>query len=139
MPLTQKQRKFIAAYAGNGTEAARVAGYDGNDATLAQVASENLRKPEIAAAIKAREGKAVKRIIADREERQAFWSEVMRGGMQKEGFDPDPFSVDPMAKIGLADRLRASELLGKSEADFVDRTEGTQEITIRILEVADDE
>jgi phage terminase small subunit len=49
--LTLKQRRFCLAFvgeaAGNGTEAARVAGYKGNDVTLAAVAYENLRKPQI--------------------------------------------------------------------------------------------
>jgi phage terminase small subunit len=49
--LTLKLRKFGLAYVGeangNGTEAARVAGYKGNDVTLSAVAHENLRKPQI--------------------------------------------------------------------------------------------
>lgn len=50
--LTLKQRKFCLAYVGeangNGIEAARLAGYKGNDVTLGAVAYENLRKPQIA-------------------------------------------------------------------------------------------
>ena len=51
--LTGKQRAFIDHYLEclNATEAARKAGYQGNDATLAVVGYENLRKPHIAAAI----------------------------------------------------------------------------------------
>lgn len=47
---TGKQAKFVAAYLSNGlngTEAARTAGYKGNDKTLAVVAYENLRKPNV--------------------------------------------------------------------------------------------
>jgi hypothetical protein len=44
--------------------------------------------------------------IATREDRQSFWTEVMRDKLEK-----------------MVDRLRASELLGKSQADFVDRME----------------
>lgn len=54
--LTEKQDAFCLAYFtpgsetfGNGQESARTAGYDGNDATLSQVAYENLNKPDIAA------------------------------------------------------------------------------------------
>lgn len=50
--LTAKQRAFVNAYLANGfngTEAARQAGYSGNDNTLGVVAYENLRKPKIAA------------------------------------------------------------------------------------------
>lgn len=56
--LTGKQRAFIDAYLGpakfNATEAARLAGYKGDDASLAQIGYENLRKLEIAAEVKAR-------------------------------------------------------------------------------------
>ncbi len=49
--LTLKQQLFINAYVGeargNATEAARIAGYDGNAVTLSAVGYENLRKPQI--------------------------------------------------------------------------------------------
>ena len=47
--LTDKQQAFINHYliTLNGTEAARRAGYKGNDVTLASVAYENLRKPHL--------------------------------------------------------------------------------------------
>lgn len=52
---TPKQKRFYEAYIskanGNATEAARLARYKGNDATLAQVGAQNLRKPHIAEAI----------------------------------------------------------------------------------------
>ena len=54
--LTDKQRVFIEEYlqCWNATEAARRAGYEGNDITLASVGYENLRKPQIAQRIKQR-------------------------------------------------------------------------------------
>lgn len=56
--LTGKQQAFINAYLGearfNATEAARLAGYEGNDVTLAAVGYENLRKPQIATEINTR-------------------------------------------------------------------------------------
>ena len=50
--LTPKQAAFIKWYVSakvnmNGTQAAREAGYKGNDNTLASIAAENLRKPAI--------------------------------------------------------------------------------------------
>ena len=102
--LTEKQRRFVEAYmgaaAGNGAEAARQAGYKGNDATLRVVAAENLAKPNVRAAIEER--RTARPDIATREERQAFWSAVMRG---QEGAE-------------MRDRLKASELLGKTHLDF---------------------
>jgi hypothetical protein len=112
--LTEKQRRFVEAYmgeaAGNATEAARLAGYKGNAHTLANVGAENLRKPEITAAVERRVKADPK--IATREQRQEFWTRVMNG-------DPE---------VGFAemrDRLKASELLGKSQADFVEKVEHT--------------
>lgn len=58
MALGPKQNLFVAHYLatkGNGVEAARLAGYKGSTKVLAQVAYENLRKPEIAAAVSAAE------------------------------------------------------------------------------------
>jgi phage terminase small subunit len=104
--LTLKQRKFVEAFKGNATEAARVAGYKGNDVTLAAVGAENLRKPQILEAIRQRNAGEQKKRIATREDRQAFWTGIMRDEAKE-----------------LRDRLKASELLGKSEADFIERRE----------------
>ena len=62
--LTPKQALFVSEYlkTGNGTEAARRAGYKGNDVTLCQVGKENLRKPLVAAAIKEKADKRSKRL-----------------------------------------------------------------------------
>ncbi len=51
--LTGKQLKFATEYIKclNATEAARRAGYEGNDVTLGSVGYENLRKPQIASFI----------------------------------------------------------------------------------------
>lgn len=51
--LTDKQRLFVEYYIQclNATEAARLAGYQGDDVTLASIGYENLRKPQIRAAI----------------------------------------------------------------------------------------
>ena len=62
--LTPKQFAFVnwycsAAVNGNGTEAARRAGYSGTAKVLAQVACENLRKPDIRELIDAKLSKAL--------------------------------------------------------------------------------
>lgn len=104
--LTTKQRRFVEAYDGNATEAARIAGYKGNDGVLAGVGRENLRKPHIARAICERESERINPAIMNREERQALWSEMARDR-----------ELEPR------DRLQASKLLGQSEGDFLQRTE----------------
>lgn len=67
--LTAKQNAFVAAYIGsakgNATEAARIAGYKGNDETLRAVGHENLTKPHIAAQIAAHRATIESRAIAD--------------------------------------------------------------------------
>lgn len=69
--LTAKQRLFVHYYcgsaAGNGTRAARLAGYEGNANTLSSMAWENLRKPDIKAAIEAE----LDRLAMD--EREILW------------------------------------------------------------------
>jgi len=114
--LSQKQQTFVDVYDGNGTEAARIAGYKGTYFTLATVGKENLKKPQIWAAIQARIAGEKASRIATREERQQFWTSFVRDE-----------ELDPSA------RLRASELLGKSQCDFTDKVElGTGDGTIRI-------
>lgn len=101
--LSEKQRRFVEAYmgraAGNATEAARVAGY--SDPNYGR---QIITKPNVLSAIESRQ--ASDPMIPDREERQRFWGSVMRDEKEE-----------------TRDRLRASELLGKSCADFVDRKE----------------
>ena len=97
--FTVKQQRFIDFYDGNASEAARKAGYK----HPRHSGNENLTKVNILEAIQNREEKRNKSTIADRQERQEFWTEFMR--------DKD---ITPQ------ERFKASELLGRSEADFTD-------------------
>lgn len=111
--LTSKQRRFVAAYEGNGTAAAREAGYKGEAGTLAVTAYHLLRNPKVRDAILKREEGTLAKLVMTREERQELWSEIAA----------DP-SLEPR------DRLKASELLGKSQADFTERLEVKGELTL---------
>ncbi len=104
--LTAKQERFVAAYDGNATAAALAAGYKSTYAN--RIGVQLLNNPVIAAAIQAREDERNTQSIATREERQMFFTEVMRD-----------------SERSTRDRLRACELLGKSEGDFLDRHELT--------------
>jgi hypothetical protein len=87
----------------NGTQSARMAGYKGNDNTLAVTANQYLRKPKVIA-VKQALHKQLKTVnVANRRKRQEFWTNMMLNAKSD------------------ADKLRASELLGRSEADFTDR------------------
>ena len=104
MGFTLKQRRFIDVYSGNAKEAAVIAGYS---AKTANIQGFNLlRNPKIKEAIDKRLKEEQDALIATRQERQRFWTEVIR---------------DPSIK--LLDRLKAAELLGKSQCDFVERVE----------------
>ena len=101
--LTTKQRRFIEAYDGNATKAAIAAGYSPKWADR-QAYTLIEKNGEIREAIRQREERQRSELIADRVKRQMFWSRIMND----EG--------EPMAV-----RLKASELLAKSEGDFLEK------------------
>jgi phage terminase small subunit len=115
--LNERERRFVEAYmgaaAGNATKAARLAGYSTN--TADKHASRLLRKVGIQQAIDQRA--KTDPAVWTREDRLRFWTAVASG---RAGF----------AKASLRDRLKASELLGKSQADFVERVEHSGKLTL---------
>jgi phage terminase small subunit len=102
--LTEKRRRFVEAYMGqakgNATEAARIAGY----AKPTEEGYRLLRNAQVRAAIDVR----VKSDpgVKTREQLQRWWSDRV----DDEAFEP-------------RDRLKASELLAKSQGVFIDRHE----------------
>ena len=121
--LTQKQQAFADLYDGNGTETCRKAGYKGSDNVLAVTATANLRNHKILTILLERQALRSNDNIASREERQEFWTNVMRGDEKETVIlhtkDGDDVELQIPARI--AERLKAAEMLGKSEGDFVDR------------------
>ena len=106
-PLSERERRFVEAYmsTGNGLHAAKAAGYKGSNASLAVTAARALRRANVQAALTLRaKGDPA---VATRKERQLFWTAVM--------FAHEGYELTPMR-----DRLKASELLGKSHADFIE-------------------
>lgn len=108
--LTPKQQAFVKYYAacGNASKAARQAGYKQPRVQGA----ENLAKPAIQAALADLTASISSDRIADAQERQEFWSAVMRGEFKG---DPDLLKAS----------LKASEILGRAQGDFIDRKELT--------------
>ena len=104
-PLTVKQQRFVDVYDGNATQAAADAGYAGNRQTLEAVGRKLLGNTRIARAIHDRQEKEARPYIMSRLERQAMWTQVAQDTEQD-----------------IRARLKASELLGRSEADFIDTT-----------------
>ena len=114
--LNDRQLRFVQCYSGNASEAARMAGYK----QPGMVGNRLMKKDKIRAAIGKRELSRTKADIKTREERQEFWSKMMVEAKRD------------------ADRLKASELLGKSQADFTEKIlVGGLEQTLR--EIPDDE
>lgn len=123
--LTQRQRKYCEEYASNGGNsfaAAKAAGY-GKPQVEGHRNSQNAR---IIGALNRLRQDSVDSSIATRQERQTFWSSMMR--------DPN---------VSEKDRLRASELLGKCHADFVERREvsgpGGAPLSIELRDLTDDQ
>lgn len=118
--LTEKQRRFVEAYSANGgnaTRAAEAAGYKNPHPQGAQT----LRNVTVRAALERLRSEATQSAIATREQRQAFWTRVMMGHERDAEGNPPR----------MADRLKAAELLGKSQADFVERRELSGEVDFR--------
>ena len=110
MKLTEKQKKFIDYYiqTGNATESCRLAGYKGNN--LDRLGYENLRKLENY--IKPRINELDLKRTATLEEIFEFWTNIIRDNETKTN-----------------DKLRASELLAKSQGAFIEKVEVKPVIT----------
>jgi len=133
MKISDKHRIFIEAYTGNAAEAMRIAGFQGADNYLEQEGNILLSKPHIVDAIRQRSlyTNSLVKTIATREERQALWTSIMR--------NDDPHAKPEVNEKGVTKtpenlplpmRLKASELLGKSETDFIERLDIRQTISI---------
>ena len=99
--MTNKQALFVEEYLTslNATQAAIASGY--SERTAGAIGAENLRKPEIKQAIESAMNERRNNLSATREQRKEFWTQIMNDD-----------SMD------MKHRLRASELLAKSEGDF---------------------
>lgn len=81
--LTEMQRAFVFAYAGpakgNGTQAARIAGATGDDATVAVTASKWLKMAKVQAFLRSITEDDEDDALADSVETRRFLTGVMRG------------------------------------------------------------
>ncbi len=120
--LTQRQRLFVEAYLvnPNGREAARAAGYSGDDNTLSTRAFELMRNPKIAELIGVRVEEAVMRSNEVLSELSAIakadWQDFLEVRRDKDG---EIIS----ATLKLADKIKSLELLGKYHKLFSERVD----------------
>lgn len=109
--LSEKQLRFIALWNGNATQTAELAGYS----TPTTAGKRCMQNVQICAQIQENRASLLKPQIATKEERQVFWTETMRD-----------------SEHDMKDRIKTSELLGKSEGDFLDRVEKSGDTTLEI-------
>jgi phage terminase small subunit len=110
--LTKKQKIFADIYDGNAKQAALLAGY--SKVSAHSIGQRLLNNPRIKELIQNRNNKVTAPLIMNRQARQEFWSKVIQ---------------DPEQSMG--DRLRASELLGRSEADFTENHKHSGDLIIK--------
>lgn len=100
--LTERDRRIVEAFMGEAegvaTQVSRITGIP------ITTVHRRLKKDQVINAIRKRQ--AGDKLVASRQARQQFWTETM--------LNPD---------ADMAHRLKASELLGKSQADFIERRE----------------
>jgi phage terminase small subunit len=111
--LTYRQKSFADLYIEhrNATLAAKLAGYEGNDVTLASVGYENLRKPQILAYIKQK-----------LEDRHLSSERVLAELSDVAAYSLDSIAVEG-SPVKTQDKLKALELVGKFHKLFTDRVE----------------
>lgn len=104
MELTERQKRFIDYYiqTGNATESCRLAGYKGKN--LNRVDYENLSKLDFYISERLKELNFER--VATLEDIFIYWTSTMNNN-----------------NIRMTDRLRASELLAKSQGAFVEKVE----------------
>ena len=117
--LTAKQRAWIDYYkqGKTATEAARLAGYKGNNHHT--IGAQNLAK--LSKYISDRDELLDRARVADMAEINAFWTDTMRND-----------------KADIKDRLKASELRARSIGAFIERREVVQEkpfeVSIKVVD-----
>lgn len=135
--LTPKQKAFVSAYVatGNATEAARKAGYAGSDNTLAQVGLENLRKPQIKAALESRQKKRNERLELAEDYELSIATDLI------DKLKADLYDDEGRLNRGLADTLlKATDLAAKLRGKYVFKQEikVSGDVSSRLEELLDD-
>ena len=129
MKLTEKQKRFADYYieTGNATESARRAGYKGKN--LNNVASENLAKVGVKSYTDEKLKVLENERTASAKEVLEFLTKSMRGELDEEvvvveGTGDGTSEARKIKKqIGLRERIKSAELLGKRYRLFTDKVE----------------
>lgn len=125
--LTEKQKRFADYYieTGNMTEAAIKAGYSKKTARV--IGQENLLKPAIKNYVDERLKELEKKRVASATEVMQLLTSAMRGELDEEVVVVESIgdycseARVVKKKIGLKDRIKAAELIGKRHRLFTDK------------------
>lgn len=139
MKLTEKQKRFADYYieTGNATESARRAGYKGKN--LNNVASENLAKIGVKSYIDEKLKVLENERTASAKEVLEFLTKSMRGELDEEivvveGTGDGTSEARKIKKqIGLRERIKSAELLGKRYRLFTDKVEVEGVVPVMIV------
>lgn len=139
MELTEKQKRFADYYieTGNATESARRAGYKGKN--LNNVASENLAKVGVKSYIDEKLKIMQDERTASAKEVLEFLTKSMRGELDEEivvveGTGDGTSEARKIKKqIGLRERIKSAELLGKRYRLFTDKVEVEGVVPVMIV------
>ena len=117
--MTERQKRFVDYYikTANASEAARLAGY--SEKTAYSIGEENLRKPEIKAAIKERLKEMESERVAETQEVLEHMTAVLRGQVKETIITPGGKKF--VVPVRECDRLRAGENLLKVYGAFKDK------------------
>ena len=137
--LTEKQRRFADYFVetGNGTEAAKKAGYKGKN--LNRIAAENLSKLDIKNYIDEKLEEMSSKRIASANEVMELLTSAARGELEEEVVvvegEGDGCSTARTIKkqIGAKDRIKAAELLGKRYRLWTDKMEVKGMVPVMIV------
>lgn len=136
MALTAKQQKFVDEYfiSGNATDAARLAGY--SKKTCYSIGNENLKKPEITAALREKEKEIQDKNIAKQGEVLTYLTSIMRGEQSENVLIGVGNGKQKIAKIKVSakDRIKAAELLGKRYGLWTDKVDINSTEGIKIID-----
>jgi phage terminase small subunit len=115
--LSERERRFVDAYMGdaqgNGTAAARLAGYKGNAKVLGVQSTRLLTKANIQAAVTARRVALDSQSIADAKERREILTAIIRNGQQES-----------------RDRIRAIDVANKMDGIYIEKHELTASVPL---------
>lgn len=130
--LNDKMKQFVLAYTGDTAQAMQQAGYVGTRQELEKKGNELLKTPAIADAIRERSKYLASsvRMIAQTEEIQGFWSDIMRNNDPYHIPEVDANGVTkPPENLPLPTRLKSAELLAKSQGMFIERIDVRSQIS----------